>query len=203
MRLTPAAPRAGAHPSSDGAASRASRAAFLGIAFCGALVGLALLLGGAGCAWSTRSGLPEHVKTISVPMFGNSTTDYNVETRLTRALRDAVMRDTRLKLVNPGGNPDAVLSGKIVSVVRRDVRDDKDDRPATMQVTVRARYSFYDENAARFLVQDADIESSDAASSKGFYNVSRDPRKDPEEAALDAAIDALASEIIRRTLGMW
>lgn len=162
---------------------------------------LAVLCAAAGCQWSTRSGLPDHIKTVSVPMFTNPTTEYGVETRLTEAVRRAVRADPRLQLVN--GDADAVLSGRVLRVHRRSVRDNRDDRPSTMQLTLEAEISFYDERAGRYLISEAKIDSGQSASSRGLYYADHDPRKTPEDAAMDSAIDSLAAEIVRRSLAMW
>ena len=155
-----------------------------------------------GCRWSTRSGLPDHIRSVSVPMFGNTTQEYGLETALTAALRRAVNQDPRIRLANPGA-ADAELTGRIVEVQRRSVRDNRDDRPATMQLTLHAEFSFYDDREGRWLIDGAVIDSSQTASAKGLYHVDRDPRKTPEDAAIAGAIESLAGEIIRRSLGMW
>lgn len=164
-------------------------------------VAVAGSLAASGCKVSTRSGLPDHIRTVSVPMFENKTTEYTLETRLTAAIRRAVQQDNRVRLVNRDG--DAVLSGRILGVKRRSVRDDRDDRPATMQLTIMAEYSFRDERAGRFLVDRAEIDSNQASSARGLYNLDNDPTQTPEDAVTDAAIASLAAEIVRRTLGMW
>lgn len=157
--------------------------------------------GAAGCRWSARSGLPDHIRTVSVPMFENRTGEYGLETALTEALRRAVIQDPRVRLVN--GGADAVLSGGVTAVRRRPVREDRDDRPAAMQAVVVARFSFYDEAEGRWLVEDAEIDSAQASSARGLYSVAPSPRQRPEAPALDGAIEALAAEMARRTLGMW
>lgn len=65
-----------------------------------------------GCGYSTRGNLPEHIKTVAVPIFKNRTTQGGLETAITSGVVNAF--STRLKVV-PVEQADAILDGEIVS----------------------------------------------------------------------------------------
>jgi outer membrane lipopolysaccharide assembly protein LptE/RlpB len=67
----------------------------------------------AGCGYSLRGNLPDHIKTIAVPVFVNRTQEPAVEDLMTRAVVDAFTTNGRLKVVRPE-NADAVLEGEVV-----------------------------------------------------------------------------------------
>jgi len=76
--------------------------------------GLALLaLGFAGCGYSFRGTLPDHIKTVAVPVFTNRTAEPAVETFLTSAVIEAYAKNGRLRVVKPE-DADAILDGEVV-----------------------------------------------------------------------------------------
>jgi len=76
--------------------------------------GLALLaLGLAGCGYSFRGNLPDHIKTVAVPVFTNRTSEPAVESSLTSAVIEAYARNGRLRVVKPE-EADAILDGEVV-----------------------------------------------------------------------------------------
>ncbi|MBI4246785.1 MAG: LptE family protein [Candidatus Rokubacteria bacterium] len=77
----------------------------------GALLTAALLLG--GCGYSVRGTLPEHIKTVAVPVFKNRTVEPAVENTLTRAVVEAFSTNGRLRVVGLE-QADAILEGEIV-----------------------------------------------------------------------------------------
>lgn len=80
----------------------------------GALVALALLALGSGCGYSWRGTLPDHIRTVAVPVFANRTQWPNIEAPLTAAVANAFANDGRLKVVSPA-DADAILEGEIIN----------------------------------------------------------------------------------------
>lgn len=76
------------------------------------LLVLALLLL-AGCGYSIRGALPEHIRTVAIPVFVNRTQEPAVENFLTRAVVDAFVTSGRLQVVRPE-EADSILEGEIV-----------------------------------------------------------------------------------------
>ena len=75
------------------------------------LVLAAVLL--AGCGYSTRGSLPDHIKTVAVPIFKNRTLEPGVESAITSGVVNAFSSGGRVKVV-PIDEADAVLQGEVV-----------------------------------------------------------------------------------------
>ncbi|HTI55572.1 MAG TPA: LptE family protein [Verrucomicrobiae bacterium] len=67
----------------------------------------------AGCGYSTRGSLPEHIKTVAVPIFKNRTLEPGVESAITSGVVNAFSSGGRVKVV-PLDEADAVLQGEVV-----------------------------------------------------------------------------------------
>jgi outer membrane lipopolysaccharide assembly protein LptE/RlpB len=77
---------------------------------------LALLVAAAalaGCGYSLRGNLPDHVRTVAVPVFVNRTPEPAVENLLTQAVVEAFATNGRLRVVKPE-EADALLEGEVV-----------------------------------------------------------------------------------------
>ena len=68
----------------------------------------------AGCGYSFQGTLPDHIKTIAVPIFVNRTQQPAVESVITRAVVDAFATNGRLRVVRPE-NADAILDGEVLT----------------------------------------------------------------------------------------
>jgi len=164
-----------------------------------AMVLAGIVLAGVGCPYSTQSGLPGHVRTVEVPTFKARKTFYrHIEGKLTRRIKELVNLDPQVRVVNHGG--DAVIEGEILGVDQATVRETKQDRPASVRLSITVTFSFTDEIEQRPLIQDQTLSSSQVSSVSGLYEVDRGEVRATAE---DDAIDVLAREIVRRTLGMW
>ena len=75
------------------------------------LVLAAVLL--AGCGYSTRGSLPDHIKTVAVPIFKNRTLEPGVESAITSGVVNAFSSGGRVKVV-PVDEADAILQGEAV-----------------------------------------------------------------------------------------
>lgn len=153
----------------------------------------------AGCRTSTRSGLPDHIRTVEVHVFQNKTMFKSLEAEITRRIIDRINADARIRVVNNGG--DAVITGEITQVKRTTIRETTTNEPGTVLITVEAEYSFYDQVKKRFIIADAKVLSTDTGMSSGLYEVTRESPK-PSNVEISAAASA-ADEIVRRTIGMW
>ncbi len=72
-----------------------------------------MLVALAGCGYSFRGNLPDHVKTVAVPVFANKTPEPAVENFLTQAVIRAFSTNGRLRVVRPE-EADAILEGEVV-----------------------------------------------------------------------------------------
>jgi len=78
------------------------------------LVLVALVL--AGCGDSTRGSLPDHIKTVAVPIFKNGTLEPGVDSAIISGVVNAFSSGGRVKVV-PIDQADAILQGEVVSSV--------------------------------------------------------------------------------------
>ncbi len=163
------------------------------------LVGLALAgLYAAGCSTTTRSGLPNHIRTVEVHIFQNKTMYKGIEGWLARDIIDRINADPRIRVVSRGG--DAVITGEVKEVRRSTLRETTTNEPGTVLITIVAEYSFYDEVEKRYLIEDATVSSRETGLSYGIYEASRGGTAEQGERG---AAKAMAAEIVRRTVGMW
>ena len=81
-------------------------------------IALALALS-AACGYSLAgrgSFLPDYVKTIAVPLFTNNTKVFEIEQRLTEAVRREFIGRGKYKIVPEATGADAQLTGQILSI---------------------------------------------------------------------------------------
>ena len=86
-----------------------------------AAVFLALaVLGTSGCGYSLAgrgSFLPDYIRVIGVPVFGNRTKMFNLETQITEKVRSEFIGRGRYTIVPESSGVDALLTGEVTSVV--------------------------------------------------------------------------------------
>jgi hypothetical protein len=68
----------------------------------------------AGCGYSTKGSLPDHIKTVAVPIFKNRTLEPGVESAITSGVVNAFSSGGRVKVV-PIDQADAILQGEVVA----------------------------------------------------------------------------------------
>ena len=112
--------------------TRTGRAPALG------LVLLAVAL--AGCGYSFRGNLPDHINTVAVPVFTNKTSEPAVESLLTSAVVQAFASNGRLRVVRPE-DADAILDGEVVGYSVQSIAFDNQAnvRQYRLQVTMNLK----------------------------------------------------------------
>lgn len=161
--------------------SRGGRALLLA-----ALAGLS-----AGCGYSLRGNLPDHIQTVAVPVFANKTGEPAVEDALTRAVVQAFSTNGRLRVVTPE-QADAILEGEIIGYDIQALAFDAqaNARQYRLIVTLNLRFRDVRRNTVLFeqarVQEKADFRVLGAAS----QTISR------EESALGAAAVDIARAIV-------
>lgn len=74
---------------------------------------LALPACGYQLAGTGTAQLPPHLKTIAIPVISNASQEPTINRNLVESVRQAFIRDGRLKLVKQSDNPDLMLNGNI------------------------------------------------------------------------------------------
>jgi len=67
----------------------------------------------AGCGYSTKGNLPDHIKSVAVPTFKNRTQEPAVESTITAAVINAFVTSGKLKVVS-ADQADSILEGEVV-----------------------------------------------------------------------------------------
>ena len=76
-------------------------------------------LASSGCGYSLAgrgSFLPEYIRTVGIPAFGNHTAIFNLETQMTQKVRSEFIGRGHYKIVPDPAGVDAVLNGDVTSV---------------------------------------------------------------------------------------
>ena len=161
-----------------------------------AAVGLVLLvLGLAGCGYSFRGNLPDHIKTVAVPVFVNKTTEPAVESFLTSAVVDAYASNGRLRVVKTE-EADAILTGEVIGYNVMSIAYDNvaNVRQYRLAVTMNLRLRDVKKNAILFeqqgLKEQADFQVLGAVS----QTISN------EEAAVRTAANLVGRSIVSLTI---
>lgn len=128
-----------------------------------ALLSAALLLGSAagGCGYSLRGNLPDHLKTVSVPLFRNRTTESGAESTITAAVVNAFTSSGRLRVVSLE-QADSVLDGEITGYQVQSLTYDSRLNLRSYRLTVTMNVRFRDLRRVEVLwQQDRLVENAD------------------------------------------
>jgi outer membrane lipopolysaccharide assembly protein LptE/RlpB len=154
---------------------------------------IALVL--AGCGYSLRGNLPDHIQTVAVPVFTNRTAEPAVENFLTSAVVEAFSTNGRLRVVGPE-NADSLLEGEVIGYALESIAFDRQAnvRQYRLVVTMNLRFRDLRRNAILFeqqrLREKADFQVLGAVS----QTISR------EEGAVRAAAIDIARSIVSMTV---
>ena len=108
---------------------------------------IALFIVPSGCGYhlaGTGSSLPEHIKTIGLPIFINNTQGYQIEQKITSAVQTVLIQRGKYKVVPEAQNVDAVLKGTIVSLSLYPASFTTDGRANQYNVVINAKVTFTD-----------------------------------------------------------
>ena len=100
-----------------------------------------------GCGYhlaGTGSSLPEHIKTVGVPIFQNNTQGYQVEQKITAAIDSLLIQRGKYKVIPAEEGADAVLKGTITSVSLVPITFNADGQANKYNVIITAKVSFTD-----------------------------------------------------------
>jgi outer membrane lipopolysaccharide assembly protein LptE/RlpB len=128
-----------------------------------ALLSAVLLLGSAagGCGYSLRGNLPDHLKTVSVPLFRNRTTESGAESTITAAVVNAFTSSGRLRVVSLE-QADSVLDGEITGYQVQSLTYDSRLNLRSYRLTVSMNVRFRDLRRVEVLwQQDGLVENAD------------------------------------------
>lgn len=104
-----------------------------------------------GCGYTTKSLISRKINSIYIPIFGNYTFRRGLEFDLTTALKDEIMSNTKLRIVQKD-NADTILTGKIITVTEGVITSNARDNIIENKVTITVSISFADRRTGRVLM---------------------------------------------------
>jgi len=102
----------------------------------------AVLAFAAGCGYRLRgtgSALPPGIRTISVPMFKNQTTRFELDVKLTRAVINEFVARGKVALSADPAAADAVLEGEITGFIANPIGFSGGNQADSYNITVTAK----------------------------------------------------------------
>ena len=141
----------------------------------------------------TKSGLPEHVRTVAVPAFQNQALRYKVESRFTEAVMNEMTRRGKgLKVQSEPKGADAVVDGTIKSFAFYGVLLDSRGRARIFEVTITAAVTVRDQVTNRVLYDNQNYVF------RGEFEFTDDPRTffNEEDPAVERLSRSFAESLV-------
>ena len=152
----------------------------------------------AGCGYSFRGTLPEHIQTVAVPVFVNKTGEPAVEGFLTSAVVEAFSTNGRLRVVRRE-DADAVLEGEVIGYTVQSISYDSQANVRQYRLLVTMNLKLLDMKKSAILFEEhglrekADFQVQNAVS----QTISR------EETAVRTAATEIARAIVSLTVSRF
>lgn len=164
------------------------------------LLALVAALPGVGsCGYTTSPALlPSHLKTVAIPVFENTTTEYTLEQDVTNAVIDRFVKDNHLRVVDER-TANAVIHGKLTGYKNAVFGFSAAARAQEYRVTLTCSVVFKD------LVKNREIWNEPELIKTANYFVVNVPG-DSARTELDGrkeAITKIADEILTRSVEGW
>jgi len=156
-----------------------------------ALIALTVLI---SCGYTAGSLLPSHIKKVYIPTFENETTRYGIEQELTARVVEAFTADNRLLVVGES-EADALLRGVIVEYSKGALTFDRAQTVDEFKVEIVVAVEFEDLREGKVLWKEPEFRAWESYSDTGD--------EPGEEAALEVAINTLATDMLSRTMEGW
>ena len=151
------------------------------------------------CGYTTNTALlPSHLKTVSVPVFENGTTEYNLERDITEAVVTRFVQDNHLKVVSER-TADAVIKGRVTLYKNSVFGFSATNRAQEYRVSIGVSVVFKD------LVKNREIFNEPSLVKFSNYYVTNVPG-DSARTEIDGrrgAITKIADEILSRAVESW
>ena len=166
-------------------------------------VGRALALGVlaaavAGCGYSFRGTLPEHIQTVAVPVFVNKTGEPKLGSVLTNGVLEAFSTNGRLRVVRRE-DADAVLEGEVIGYSVVSISYDSNANVRQYRLTVTMNLKLLDMKKSAVLFEEHGL------SEKADFNVQSAVSQTiaVEETAVRSAATEIGRAIVSITLSRF
>ena len=157
---------------------------------------------GGGVHRITKPALPEHIKTIHIPVFSNKTLKPDIEAEFTDLVIQEFQKDGRLKLVGPS-EADAVLEGTLRHYIKEPIAYDVNNVPIQYQIRVRVSVRVIDKKDDSVVLEHKNV--GGLTGGTAVFSVSPEagfPITTETEAQREA-FEKLAKDVVNRTIYGW
>ena len=152
----------------------------------------------ASCAYTTSPALlPSHLKSVAVPTFENSTTEYTLDQEITQAVVQRFVRDNHLKVVDEK-SANCVVRAKITQYKNSVFGFTNASEAQEYRVTIAVQVTFKD------LVKNRELWTDEIVRTANYYvqDVPGQTAKTESDGRKEA-IDKIADEILTRSVEGW
>src|SRR5689334_12716583 len=132
--------------------------------FLAAVPAIAAGVGAASCGYALAgrgSFLPAYIKTLGIPMFGNTTPYQSVEQVFTQKVRLEFQSSRRYTVVPSDEGVDGIVRGEISSIGLQPVSLNDNQLASRFRVTVVVKVKFEDVKASKTLWENPSLSFSD------------------------------------------
>ncbi len=150
------------------------------------------------CSYYSFSGssLPSHLRTIAIPMFENSTTEFGVPEDITDALINEFTQDNTLKVVDRRA-ADSIIEGTIVNIREQAGAYNQQEQVQEIRIYVRIKAKFED-------LKKNNIMWEEEITQWGTYSPdSPSGENSTRQDAIAEAISKIVTDILNRTISGW
>lgn len=148
-----------------------------------------------GCGYSSKSKLPDGIRTIAVPIFRNQTFRREIELELAQALRKEILAKTDLKLVDLKSKiAHSALEGEIIDFELVRLRENEEDEAVEYRVNLVVNIKFHNLRTGEV------IYSVDNLQRNAEFLVSKG---EGLAKAREEAVRELSREIVSQVLHRW
>ena len=151
-----------------------------------------------GCGYTASPALlPQHLKTVAIPVFENATPEVRLEEEITNAVILKFVQDNHLKVVDEK-TANAVVRGKVTQYKNTVFGFTQTGSSNEFRVTVAVNVTFKD------LVKNRELWSGEIVKTANYYVVDVPGQKAQSE--LDGrqeAVSKIADEILSRSVEGW
>jgi hypothetical protein len=112
-----------------------------------------------GCGYTTKSLISRKINSIYIPIFENDTFRRGLEFDLTSALKDEIMSNTKLRILQKD-SADTILTGRIIKVTEGMLSSNVEDNIVESRVTISVYIKLVDRRTGRTLVEEGNLKQS-------------------------------------------
>ena len=146
------------------------------------------LFSGCGIYSFSGSSLPPHIKTVSIPLFEDQTSEFGLDQQITDELIMVVTQDNTLKIAGLRG-ADSFIKGEITQVLDRAGQYDEQENASDFRIYITVTVSFEDAKKRKLMWEET-------WTHWGAYSGDR------QEGMLEA-VGKITQDILNRTVSGW